>query len=141
MSKDTAVVGRLIEGEAYRDAIHVAIAPVECGPEGVSPGQEVGISDGKACPHAVPAIGIVDPFLTLAVAPGQRFWLFMFPNTAVGVRHHWTHPAFGNETAQSPGVSKAIKKLNELREYGDDPFCCASEAVEFMEGLMDDLSD
>lgn len=89
---DAPQVGKLIDTDARRDAIHVAVAPVEAG-EDLQPGQHVGVVAGKAT-TSVAAIGVVDPFLTEPVRAGQRFWLFLYPNTVTSLRHVWTHPAF-----------------------------------------------
>ena len=88
-------VGRLIEGTAFRDAIHVAVAPVEA-LETLAPGWKVTLDGGKAR-QAVkdePIVGVVDPFLTVLVRAGDRFWLFIYPGTVTSLRHAWTHPAF-----------------------------------------------
>lgn len=86
-------VGKLIEDNAARrDAIHVAVAPVEAA-EDLLPGQHVGLVVGKASAGVEP-IGVVDPFLTATILKGQRFWLFLYPNTVTSLRHVWTHPAF-----------------------------------------------
>lgn len=86
-------LGKVIEGPAGRDAIHVAVAPVVAGVF-LEPGQHVGLfADGTAKPTK-PHIGIVDPFLTQPVEKGERFWLFLYPNTVTSLRHVWTHPAF-----------------------------------------------
>jgi ABC-type nitrate/sulfonate/bicarbonate transport system substrate-binding protein len=89
---DAPQVGKLIDSDARRDAIHVAVAPVEAA-EDLQPGQHVGLVAGLAS-GTVAAIGVVDPFLTEAVRKGQRFWLFLYPNTVTTLRHVWTHPAF-----------------------------------------------
>jgi len=108
-------LGKIIEGEQQRDAIHVAIAPVVAADQ-LDPGQHIGIdSEGLGSLHAN-KIGIVDPFLKDGVFPGQRFWLFLYPNTVTGMRHHWVHPAF---TAQESVVIPADKAASEawLRNF------------------------
>jgi hypothetical protein len=95
-------LGRLIEdGDRRRDAIHIAIAPVTA-TERLTPGQHVGLVKEGNLDLAGPCekcIGIVDPFLTAEVEAGQRFWLFLYPNTVTGMRHIWAHPAFAAAAA------------------------------------------
>lgn len=90
-------LGQLIEdGERRRDAIHIAIAPVTAACQ-LNPGEPVGLIEPGNRELVGPSdsnIGIVDPFLTAVVEPGQRFWLFLFPNTITSMRHVWNHPAF-----------------------------------------------
>lgn len=89
-------LGKLIEnGETRRDAIHVAIAPAEAS-EDLQPGQHVGLDGGPdhAWGKADKKIGIVDPYLTDTVKKGERFWLFLYPGTVIGMRHYWKHPSF-----------------------------------------------
>ncbi len=88
-------VGVLIDDTAQRDAIHIAVAPLKAG-QVLQPGQRIGLinGDGVRESAAVPAIGIVDPFLREPVLIGQTFWLFLFPGTITSLRHAWTHPAF-----------------------------------------------
>ncbi len=86
-------LGQLVGEGEERDAIHVAIAPVVAA-EPLDPGDHVGLgADGKANQRS-PHIGIVDPFLTKHLQPGDRFYLLLYPNTVTGMRHHWSHPAF-----------------------------------------------
>lgn len=81
-----------------RDAIHLAVEPVVCGPSSLVPGQPIKIVDGVAVPATSlgyeDATGIVDPFLDLPVRKGDRFWLVVMPRTITSLRHVWSHPAF-----------------------------------------------
>jgi len=87
-------IGRIIKEERHRDAIHIAVAPIEALCE-LKPGERICIHEGKALIELEgKAVGIVDPFLTGEVEPGQRFWLVLYPGTITGLRHVWTHPAF-----------------------------------------------
>ncbi len=92
---ETPKIGKLIEGHAYRDAIHVAIAPVEAA-ERLSPGDHVALTtdDGRACWTVERGVGIVDPFLLGDVREGERFYIFLYPGTVTSIRHSWTHPEF-----------------------------------------------
>lgn len=95
-------IGKLIDDTAGRDAIHIAIAPVTAG-EDLAPGAHIGFMDDKkelVCGWKS-LIGIVDPFLKDGVKRGERFWMFLYPNTITSLRHEWTHPAFEDPKAAS----------------------------------------
>lgn len=90
------LIGRTLPDEAGRDAIHIAVAPV-IARERLYPGQHVGLRDGEATatgPMNTPLVGIVDPYLMHHVEQGDRFFVFLYPNTITSLAHHWTHPAF-----------------------------------------------
>jgi hypothetical protein len=90
------VLGQLITGDVERDAIHIAVAPMTAASR-LEPGWRIGFNgNGEAIPAnpGVTAIGIVDPFLQSPVPPGEKFYVMLFQNTIVGMRHHWEHPAF-----------------------------------------------
>jgi hypothetical protein len=95
-------LGHLIEdGDRRRDAIHIAVAPVTASAR-LTPGQHVGlVREGNVDLVGVcdQPIGVVDPFLTAEVEPGQRFWLFLYPGSISGLRHVWSHPAFTSAAA------------------------------------------
>lgn len=107
-------LGQLIEnGERRRDAIHIAVAPVTAAVV-LTPGQRVGLLQPDNPELVGPCertIGVVDPFLSGAVQPGQRFWLFLFPGTITGLRHMWTHPAFAN---MAPAIEEKLA-INDRR--------------------------
>jgi len=86
-------LGTIISDSEKRDAIHLAVEPIEAG-EMLVPGQDVGIAYGKAFHRGVNHVGIVDPFLKVAVRPGQKFWLVVYPRKITSLRHVWTHPDF-----------------------------------------------
>lgn len=95
MSDTLTTLGKVLAHAMPRDAVHVAVMCCTAA-ETLRPGQHIGIEFDKAMaptiagvPHTV---GIVDPFLTRPVLTGQKFWLFLYPNTVTGMTHHWQHP-------------------------------------------------
>jgi hypothetical protein len=122
MSKDAvATMGGLLPDDAGgRDAVHVAVFSA-VSDEKLRPGQDVaiaenGISDVKVAPRGE-LVGIVDPFLKTPVAPGARFWVYLYPRSITGLSHRWAHPAF-EETATTY-VTPATKLSSEqwLRDF------------------------
>ena len=101
---ETPTLGRLIEGDARRDAVHVAIAPVTAG-ETVHPGQHVGFLADGTVGDVDPRdrIGVIDPFLKNVVLSGWRCWLCLYPNTVTSLRHVWQHPAFKTTPTKEQG--------------------------------------
>ncbi len=103
--ENTPQIGKLIEnGDRRRDAVHIAVVPMTAETE-LTPGQPVGLSrsnDAEFAGATHKPVGIVDPFLTVPVSPGQRFWLFLYPGTITSLRHVWTHPEFAavNQTVR-----------------------------------------
>lgn len=92
------ILGNKIVGDANRDAIHIAIAPVTAG-ENLKVGQHIGfISDNtELVGYCSNPIGIVDPFLSKPVKTGEKFWMCLYPKTITSLRHDWVHPAFNGE--------------------------------------------
>lgn len=94
-------LGTIIDANQKRDAIHLAVLPVQAG-DRIWPGREVTIRDGLAYEEegAGGAMGIADPFLSDTILAGQWFWYIVKPRTINSLRHVWSHPAFPDE----PGV-------------------------------------
>ena len=100
------VIGQLATPDTGRDAVHIALAPIQAGCR-LTPGQHVnqeGVPGGGL-------VGIVDPFLKQPVEIGDYFLIFLYPNTVTSLRHEWTHPKFPNAT---PGET-----LAKIKEYLD----------------------
>jgi hypothetical protein len=116
-------LGSIIEGEGYRDAIHIAIAPVVAGMR-LEAGSHVMLDeDGAAMQSNTKAIGVVDPFLKTSVAKGQRFYLCLYPRTITALRHEWTHPAFKDEPSprlDSAESEKWLQSFCSQISYGYD---------------------
>jgi hypothetical protein len=83
-----ATLGKIISASENRDAIHLAVEPTVA-KQTLRPGWHVGVDGTTNNP-----VGIVDPFLTAAVLPGERFWLIVYPRQITSLRHVWEHPAF-----------------------------------------------
>lgn len=126
MSNDIKL-GKLVEGDAQRDAVHVAIAPVVA-LEGLQPGDHIGFISGgtyrvgKVSPDL--SVGIVDPYLQHRVSPGDKFYMLLHPQTVTSLRHDWTHPAF---PSQLPINEQAYDKTGEqhaaeqwLRDFAEE---------------------
>lgn len=103
MANDAPKVGQLVpDGERRRDAIHVAVVPATLHrhSSAAKPGEHVGIAEflqGEPICDSWEVrefIGVIDPFLKEKVRPGQRFWLFLYPESITSLRHYWTHPVF-----------------------------------------------
>jgi hypothetical protein len=99
-------IGRLIDGDAHRDAIHVAVCPAVAG-EVLLCGQRVtltrdhGINTDEMVARAAKedSVGIVDPFLGGRVEALQRFYVFLNPGSISSLRHEWTHPELDDKPA------------------------------------------
>ena len=85
--------GLIADGEKRRDAVHIAVCPVMAA-EQLSPGQHVGLVRIDTVGPSDHCVGVIDPFLTQDVSPGQWCWLFIYPNTITSLRHVWHHPTF-----------------------------------------------
>jgi hypothetical protein len=125
MSDPQTKIGQLIDGDQLRDAVHIAVAPVEA-VHFMEAGTHVGLDEFGCASALEKPIGIVDPFLESPIKKGERFWLFLYPNTITSLKHVWTHPAF--EDQPSLGSAKSASEdwmrawaLEHMSEdyYGD----------------------
>lgn len=94
-----------------RDAIHLAVEPVVAG-ETLYAGEHIGIVNGRAVKRAKKKLGIVDPFLTVPVDRGDKFWLVVYPRQITSLRHVWSHPDFPENDVES----HKFEKKNEADE-------------------------
>jgi hypothetical protein len=110
-------IGKKLEAEAHRDAIHIAVAPVIAGVR-LHPGQPIGFEKDGRVGRAKKLVGIVDPYLTEPVYEDERFYMFLFPNTITGLRHEWSHPAFDGQP-EAPKVISQTDHKQKSREWLD----------------------
>ena len=104
-------IGKLVAGDQGKDAVHIAVAPMTATAE-LSPGQHVGLVDSARAGPSEHPVGIVDPFLTNKVRPGERFFMFMYPGSITSLRHEWVHPSFvGAAFTQESPSHKWIEQL------------------------------
>ena len=145
MAKDAvATMGAVLPDDAGgRDAVHVAVfSAVSEGP--IRPGTSVGIvkhgeRDSVVSVSCSELIGIVDPYITKVIKPGQRFWVYLYPRTITALSHKWSHPAF--EAADSSYVPPSQKLISEkwLRD-----FCGRNNIPDyetFMQAVQDQLGN
>lgn len=115
-------MGKLVEhDEVVMDAVHVAVVTMTaCGK--LHPGDDVGFDDTNDRSYVTrntrKAVGIVDPFLKNPVKDGERFWLFLYPNSTTPMRHSWKHPDF--DVATAPQVPNKVAAEKWLREFAED---------------------
>lgn len=112
-------LGYVHKQEEHRDAIHLAVEQVEAG-ESLKPGDHIGFGeDGKVYKNrrkVLKNLGIVDPFLTEHVVPGERFWLVVYPRMVTSLRHVWAHPDFAEKQEELSLEDLPIEEL--LAEIG-----------------------
>lgn len=111
MKENAPNLGEQPSADAKRDAIHIAVIPLEAG-EQLYPGCEVGVlSDGRASRN-MPAIGIVDPFIGgfKSIEKGQRAWVLLYPKTITGLRHVWHHPDIPDEVTEPASIVNIEKE-------------------------------
>jgi hypothetical protein len=130
-------LGTILGDGVARDAIHLAVEPVEAG-ESLSPGEHIHLRGGKAYGNTgatgLKLLGIVDPFLKSKVKPGQRFWLVVYPRQITSLRHVWTHPEFPAIPEQAGANSSKAESEQWLRDFCDRADCPGYDAV--MQGIQ-----
>lgn len=102
-------LGQYVASNASRDAVHVAIAPVEVPGPGFKPGMRVGIDENGVISRDAEHIGILDPFH----APGEfaigcYVYLCMYPNTITDMKHVWKHPSFTKKSESEQWIRNFI---------------------------------
>lgn len=116
-------LGVIVDETAQRDAIHIAVAPVVAS-QILAAGDHIGLLPGSADEAAgaaptITPIGIVDPFLREHVQVGQRFYMWLYPQTVTGMRHHWAHPAFDAGAALPVPIDPKAYSERWLRDFAE----------------------
>lgn len=111
-------IGTFLEHDRERDAVHIAIIPVVAG-EQLQPGQKVAMVDGKAMKSGHDVVGVVSPYLFRPAEPGERVWLFLWPQTITNMRHRWASPAFPEQGDPAP-PEQIGESTRWLYKFADD---------------------
>ena len=98
-------LGKVFTSQENRDAIHLALYCAQAG-EKLFPGQKVILS--RMTGHALMGnpehfLGVVDPFLTDSVQPGEWFWICLRPGAITGLRHVYTCRELDGREANTSG--------------------------------------
>ena len=122
-------LGTIIGPFEQRDAVHLAVFPVQAGEAKLRPGDHCYIgADGKAylAESSGIGMGIVDPFIEQKrLAEGDWFWLMVYPRQITSLHHVWEHPRF---PASTTGMTKEQSEL-WLREFCDTHDCPGFDIV------------
>lgn len=107
--------------DQQRDAIHVAVVPIEAG-EAIRPGSKIKLhgklaSEAKTNQELSQSVGVADPFLGVQIQRGQWFWLFLNPGSITSLRHDWSHPAFEDDV---PDAKKRAEAEAFLRGFAEE---------------------
>jgi hypothetical protein len=142
---DNLKLGQIITTPQQPDAIHIAVAPVVAAVR-LQPGQHIGFVSVDTVGPTRENIGIVDPYLTQAVKPGERFWMFLYPYTITSLRHEWSHPAMPTpptterrqpaRASRYPGGSDDDRRI--VQDFADE-VGLSFDAV--MDGAIDHLDN
>lgn len=145
-------LGKIHQYHEKRDAIHLGVEPVEAGQD-LKPGQHIGLgTDGKAYLGygKISPVGIVDPFLTVSVKEGERFWLVVYPREITSLRHVWEHPDFPDSKETNtvylplvePAQAPSEEQLHQAKVLIGEPQACALQRIrDYAESLSREDDD
>lgn len=129
-------LGTIIDENQKRDAIHLAVLPVVAGAR-LKPGQSINTCDGRATAATIgDGLGIVDPFLSKPVMPGQFFWMVIKPRLITSLRHVWTHPTLpdepvaGTNSSTGPVISEKDIAFAEIQNIAEQVDCDVYQLIE-----------
>lgn len=120
MNDTQSKIGSILT-DATKDAIHIAVLPVRAH-RALTAGQHIGVEiiGGEHVSRDEFPLGVVDPFVG-RVAQGDRFFLFLYPNTVSAMRHEWEHPGVPSVDRPLMTVEASEKWLREFAESHDCP--------------------
>lgn len=146
MSKDKTQenIGKIHREDLERDAIHIAVFQAETHVK-VLPGQPVKLSSGKRGHRVEPAerheaVGVVDPYLRTSPEKHEKFFVFLIPGTAIGLRHEYIHPVLDSGRIETK-KNLARSWIEEHAEFLGAPFETADKLIAHAESCRYDGGD